>query len=92
MAQDASYDPEPIMLEEAAARRDPTLQAILRSEVGLEAYDSAQLARQATLVHACGCDLLWGVSGRSVWCSGPASALLHGAVWVREGALMPSPQ
>ena len=46
-AQDASHDPEPIMLDESAARRDPTLQAILRSEVGLEAYDSAQLARQA---------------------------------------------
>ena len=51
MAQDATHDPEPIMLEEAAARKDPTLQAILRSELGLEAYDSAQLARQGFCQH-----------------------------------------
>lgn len=44
LAQDASLDPEPIMLEEGA-KLDPALQALLRSEVGLDAFDHSQLAR-----------------------------------------------
>ena len=73
MAQDATHDPEPIMLEEAAARRDPTLQAILRSEVGLEAYDSAQLARQGFCSTA-----VWLI--KSAVCHAPRPALRHCAV------------
>ena len=45
---DASEDPEPIMLAEGA-KLDSALEAILRSEVGLDTYTPAQLSRWVTM-------------------------------------------
>ena len=66
LAQDASLDPEPIMLEEGT-RLDPVLQALLRSEVGLDAFDHSQLARCAILLTCVSSDMLQCSPGHQVW-------------------------
>ena len=74
-AQDATEDPEPIMLAEGA-HVDPVLQALLRSEVGLEAPTPQQLARWAT-----------GPACLSRVLAGPAAAQLRRPMLSAAGGL-----